>query len=162
MANITFFEKPKRGISNLYYQEEPFVVIPVYMLKNNTEYFIANYLVQEDNKKLEESKLEIESFKKRLVETEGKYFALYCTIKDPMEFITWVKENNHSFISSCTDDTVVNDVDSLFIRGRNIPPNEGGFVDFCGYIPGVFIDFLYRIYDDSLIEQLKYEILNLT
>lgn len=126
--------------------ENPFTgrtYAPVYMVKDDSEYFVVNRVVRSkdwtwgeyDKKK---SFDDTERYKEFLRQHEYRYFKFHGFYDDPMEMIAEMKERHHTFTDS----------GDLFW-------NMNGFVDFHGNRNEVSAAFHYRIYDMDMLEEIK-------
>ena len=142
---ITFVEKEK------WTDKDPFIgrtYATIYMIKDGKEYFVVNRVVasqelakeKQDEKSLDE---EVRMYQAFLTRTEGRYFKFYGIYDDPMEMISEMKERRHTFTDS----------DNIFLDLSG--DKTMGFVDFKGNRREVSAAFHYRIYDMSMIEDIK-------
>lgn len=132
--NIYFIEKKPIEDKN------PFVggiFYPVYMIKNNKEYFVCNR--RETKSKTEQTRLE--NIKQQLINNNGKIFKFYSFYDDPLDLINVIIKRKHHF----------DNPNKLF--SGNFDKN--GFIDFNGNLKEVSCAFNYRIYDFDIINKIK-------
>lgn len=130
---IEFIEKEK------YHDDDPFVgcdMYPTYMVKDGKEYFMFNRRDPDDKWKLEEN----EQRKKRLIETNGKYFSFHGFYSDPLEMLIDVANRKHHFSQP----------DILYYGSL-----DKEYLDFLGNLKEVSAAFHYRIYDRRLGEKIQ-------
>lgn len=140
--NIKFIEKEKYvadyGISSTG------EYTPIYMIKNDKEYFVGNivrkldYYDGFDKYDYENRIKQIEKIKETLLNNNGDYFKQYCRCDNPFDFINWIKENKYTFEIH----------GELFRKGKT-------FTDFHGNLKQYSSAFNYRIYNDDIVNQLE-------
>ena len=120
---------------------------PVYALLNGTKRLVRNishtltgdsyvWMQYSDKKSIEE----VEAAKKNLMEHDGRYITFHALYDNPFDFLNWVKENNYT----------LEVVQEFFAKSEN-----GEFTDFHGNTCEYSCSFHYRVYDETMLEELK-------
>lgn len=144
---IYFIEKePFESDSSL----SDLVLIPVFMVKNGTEYFVRNRVVDCMNRawkdyEIRKAARELSEIKRFLEQNDGKYFKFHGAFDDPFEMLEDMKCKGHTF-------TRPND---LFLGC--IKPNDG-YLDFHGNRKEYSAAFHYRIYDYQMAKKIMTEV----
>ena len=149
---ITFFEKEAFESTPLPTQERGSMLIPVFMMKGDDEYFVVN------RKRDKAEHYDTEHIKMKLLETKGVYFKFYGGFDDPYSLVQWATEKKYSFVCSGKKGIVINNAEALLSDCRNIEGYGKGFIDFGGNIRQVSCAFKYRIYDIAMVDALKEQI----
>ena len=149
---ITFFEKEAFESTRLPTQERGSMLIPVFMMMGDDEYFVVN------RNRDKTGHYDTEHIKLKLIENKGAYFKFYGVFDDPYSLVQWVKDKKYSFECSGKNGRVFNDAEALFSDCRDNERYGKGFVDFGGNIREVSCAFQYRIYDIAIVEALKEQI----
>lgn len=140
--NIKFIEKEK--FTQKYGLNGDGEYTPVYMLKNNDEFFIGNIVKQINNydylaKYNYKNRVnEIKRIKEMLLNNNGDYLKEYGKFDNPFDFVDWVKENNYTF-----------EIHGELFR------NCEQFTDFHGNLKEYSLAFNYRIYNQDIVNQLE-------
>ena len=120
---------------------------PVYALINGTKRLVRNirhtlfgdtyaWRKYDDEKSI----AEVEKAKKNLMEHDGKYITFYAQNDDPFLFLDWMSKNNYT----------LEVVREFFAESSN-----GDFTDFHGNSCEFSCAFHYRIYDETMLKELK-------
>lgn len=136
---ITFIEKPALTeyvacIRRTY--------VPVFMVKNGTEYFIMKRAI--DGTHMENKHLE--RIKSMLLNTEGRYFKFYGAYDDPFEMLASIKERGYTLIFGSPAGPFCD---------CPVVPYGAGFTDFSGGCCEIDLTFNYRIFDPDLLTSLR-------
>lgn len=120
---------------------------PVYAILNGIKRHVRNishalsgdtlaWREYSDKKSVEE----VERAKNNLMEHDGKYITFHALNDNPFEFLNWIKENGYT----------LEVVREFFNKSDN-----GDFTDFHGNSCEYSCSFHYRIYDETMVEELK-------
>ena len=139
---VKFIEKEEGKYTS---QHTGMTYVPIYMVKDGKEFFVANRVFVEEDGKCGKEFLqdELECYMKFLEQHDYKYFKFYGFYDDPMEMIKEMKNRCHTFTEP----------ESLFV-GDSLR----GSIDFYGNRNEVSAAFHYRIFDLELYERIKKEI----
>ena len=152
LNNISFAEKDAYISSpNSYLTRQK--LVPVYMVKDGGEYFVANLPIEGGSYSPEYHFKEMEGYKTQLLQNGGKYFKFNGIYDDPAELIGWAAKKKYTFECSAESNIVFNKIAALFHYNQ-------GFVNFCGNLREVSSAFHYRIYGMSFAEDLKKQLAN--
>ena len=142
------FQEREPFISNGTFSPTRQNLVPIYMIKDGVEYFVANLPIESGSYSPAHHRREMDGYKSQLLQTNGKYFKFNGFYRDPEKMIVEMIERGQTFV----------DPDKLFTESP-----EGhygaGFVSFWGNRNEVSAAFHYRIFDREyaakLMEQIR-------
>jgi hypothetical protein len=142
---ITFAER-EPFISNATFQPICRTLVPVWMIKDGAEYFIANLPIEGGDYSPDYQCREIECYKTQLIQTDGRYFKFHDHTgnNDPESMLASVAESGNTFVYP----------DELFFESSK-GHYGAGFVDFRGNQREVSASFHYRIFDQEYVAKLR-------
>jgi len=143
---ITFFEKPSFETSVAF---SKMVLVPVFMVKDGTEYFVKNRTISGGSFSPEFYLREIEAIKGQLLSANGVYFKLHGVHDNPLDMLREMEKRKHSFDNP--------NLNRLF-ADYGSEAYGAGFVDFGGNRSEVSAAFQYRIYDKAFAEELRAQV----
>jgi len=113
-------------------------LVPVYMIMDDAEYFVANISMKGGNYGEKYAREKMEGYKAQLSETEGRYFKFNGMYDSPEDMISEMISRGHTFVKNHSKD-------ELFLIS---PAGHygAGFIDFSGNRNEVSAAFHYRIY----------------
>ena len=119
-------------------------LVPVHMVKDGAEYFVANISVTGGNYTEDYNRRQMEGYKTQLLQTGGRYFKFNGQYDNPEDMIAEMLERGHTFVQS----------DDLFLAP---PPGSygAGFTDFHGNRNEVSAAFHYRVFDRAYADRLR-------
>ena len=112
------------------------LMYPNFMIKDGKEFFIMNRRVPQPKYKDEE----IQQFIRQLKENNGIYVTFYGSDKNPIDMLKSMVERQFSFVEPT----------ELFEKSES-----NDFVDFCGNFNEVAAAFRYRIYDITMLKDIR-------
>ena len=119
-------------------------LIPVFMVKDSTEYFVSNIPIAGGNHSPEYLRAEMEGYKAQLLQNEGRYYTLHGFYDCPEDMIAEMIERNHTFEKP--GDLFCEKLESGY---------GAGFVEFQGNHREVSAAFHYRIYNREYAATLQ-------
>ena len=136
--NISFIEK--EPFNTRFITGEIHRLVPVFMVKDNAEYFMVNRRIDCGDK----NDTDIESYKEMLLSNGGKFFRFYGCFEDPFEMLSDMKKHTYHFVEP---EKVIERFDG---NGYG-----KGFYDFGGNFKEVSAAFNYRIFCTGYAEKLN-------
>lgn len=134
---IEIIEKePYKSFDN--WNERECLMCPVFMIKDNKEYFVLNRREPSDDYRNKENQKRIEKLK----QTNGKYTIFYGEFENPFEMLKEIIQKM---------DLIITNSDSIFDKQMT---NEDS-VDFHGNRQNYSSAFMYRLFDKELENDLK-------
>ena len=134
---IEIIEKePYKSFDN--WNERECLMCPVFMIKDNKEYFVLNRREPSDDYRNKENQKIIEKLK----QTNGKYTIFYGEFENPFEMLKEIIQKM---------DLIITNSDSIFDKQMT---NEDS-VDFHGNRQNYSSAFMYRLFDKELENDLK-------
>lgn len=134
---IEIIEKePYKSFDN--WNERKCLMCPVFMIKDNKEYFVLNRREPSDDYRNKENQKRIEKLK----QTNGKYTIFYGEFENPFEMLKEIIQKM---------DLIITNSDSIFDKQMT---NEDS-VDFHGNRQNYSSAFMYRLFDKELENDLK-------
>ena len=134
---IEIIEKePYKSFDN--WNERECLMCPVFMIKDNKEYFVLNRREPSDDYRNKENQKRIEKLK----QTNGKYTIFYGEFENPFEMLKEIIQKM---------DLIITNSDSIFDKQMK---NEDS-VDFHGNRQNYSSAFMYRLFDKELENDLK-------
>lgn len=119
--------------------------IPVFMVKDGLESFVANLPIAGGNHTPEYHRQEMERYKSQLRATDGRYFKFHGLYDDPEEMLAEMIERGHTFETK--PDRIFSEITDEYYGA--------GFVDFHGNRREVSAAFQYRVYDRGYADKLR-------
>lgn len=121
--------------------------VPVFMVKDGVEYFVINRVAKATGDSLYASQANsrLNAAKTMLKANNGKYVKFDGIYDDPEAMLAEIERRGHTFTKP----------ESLFVDCHDEPGYSGGFTDFQGNRNEVSASFMYRIFDNELVERLK-------
>lgn len=134
---IEIIEKePYKSFDN--WNERECLMCPVFMIKDDKEYFVLNRREPSDDYRNKENQKRIEKLK----QTNGKYTIFYGEFENPFEMLKEIIQKM---------DLIITNSDSIFDKQMT---NEDS-VDFHGNRQNYSSAFMYRLFDKELENDLK-------
>ena len=139
------FQEREPFISSGAFSPTKQTLVPVYMIKDGVEYFVANVSIAGGSYSPEYHRQQMEGYKAQLVQTGGRYFKFNGQYDDPEEMMAEITERGHTFTKEPEELFTVSP------EGHYGP----GFVTFWGNRNEVSAAFHYRIYDRDYAAKLR-------
>lgn len=121
--------------------------LPVFMIKDGAEYFVINRVAKATGDSLYASQANsrLNAAKAMLKANNGKYVKFDGLYNDPEDMLAEIEQHGHTFTEP----------EDLFVDCHDEPRYGGGFTDFHGNRNEVSASFMYRIFDNELVDKLK-------
>lgn len=126
---------------------------PVYAILNGVKRLVTNIIHALEGDTLvwreysDKRSVEIaERAKNNLMKHDGKYITFRALNDNPFEFLNWIKENGYTLEA----------VKEFFSES-----SDGDFTDFHGNFREYSCSFYYRIYDETMLKELKEIVTNM-
>lgn len=129
--------------------------VPVYLKRGTQLFFLTNRLVAETNEtmaaaNITASTLECENIKASFIASGCRFFKETGTHENPLHLLDFMKERSYTFAAFDTED---------MFRYSNRKDGSVPFAVFHGNLKELSAAFTYKIFDDSLVQELKRRIL---
>lgn len=145
MANIEFIKGDTR-VSD-YGLSSTAELTPLYAIINGKKCFVRNFVNNVNPRQYgwaeyerKKSEMEVERAKESLIAHDGKYITFRSLYDNPLDFLNWIKKEGYTLEMH----------GEFFFESSN-----KDFTDFHGNAKEYSCAFMYRIYDEELLNQLK-------